>query len=276
VLASAIRTGFGAKDAAGDLKPQMFKQGVRTTMSTSESSTQASVPRDPMTVRRDRQNKRWLVAAALARSRLAQSTLARVGFVSGMSLALSLAVFAIVVRASEGPTAPLDGLIDAGAGFITCVAAAPTTLAAATDRRTADREGGIEALSATRGVHVAQLELARTYAAMMHIARTTALPLATLAISIAALASSLGMAARRMGVMLGLVVFSVMVGVVLGFVAALSARVGGRRGKLVVSAIVLLPWLVGEVFGRGMYSIPGALDAALSLILDLGSQGVGA
>lgn len=244
-------------------------------MSTSESSTQASVPRDP-TVRRDQQKKRWFIAADLARSRLAQLTLSRVGFVSGMSLALSFVVFAIVVRASEGPSAPLDALIDAGAGAITVVATAPTTLAAATDRRTADREGGIEALSAMRGVHVAQLELARTYAAMVHIARTTALPLMTLALSIAALASSLSLALRRIGVMLGLVAFSAIVGVVLGAVAAFSARVGGRRGKLVVSAIVLLPWIVGELFGRGSYSIPGALDAALSLILDVGSQGAGA
>jgi hypothetical protein len=245
-------------------------------MSTSESSTQASVPRDPTTVRRDRQKKRWFVAAALARSRLAQLTLSRVGFVSGMSLALSLVVFAIVVRASEGPSAPLDALIDAGAAAITFVAAAPTTLAAATDRRTADREGGIEALSAMRGVHVAQLELARTYAAMMQIARTTGLPLVTLAIAIAALASSFSLALQRLGVVLALVVFSVIVGVVLGSVAAFSARVGRRRGKLVVSAIVLLPWIVGGLFGRSSYSIPGALDAALSLILDIGSHGAGA
>jgi hypothetical protein len=193
-----------------------------------------------------------------------------------MALALSLVVFAIVVRASDGPTAPLDGLIDAGAASIAWVAAAPTTLAAATDRRTEDREGGIEALSAMRGVHVAHLQLVRTYAAMMHIARTTALPLVTLAVSVAALASSGPLALRRIGLMLGLVGFSAMVGVVLGSVAALSARMGGRRGKLVVSAIVLLPWIVGGMFGRSIYSIPGALDAALSLILDIGSQGAGA
>jgi hypothetical protein len=137
-------------------------------MSTSESSTKALAHRDPTSVRRDRQRKRWLVAVALSRTRLAQSTLSRIGLVSSMALALSLVVFAIVVRASDGPTAPLDGLIDAGAASIAWVAAAPTTLAAATDRRTEDREGGIEALSAMRGVHVAHLQLVRTYAAMMH------------------------------------------------------------------------------------------------------------
>ena len=245
-------------------------------MSTSESSTKASVTRDPTRVRRDRLRKRWLVAVALSRSRLAQSPLSRIGFVSGMSVALSLVVFAVIVRATDGAAAPLDGLIDLGAGAIACVAAAPTTLAAATDRRTTDREAGVEALSAMRGVHVAHLELVRTYAAMMHIARTTALPLVTLVVSIAALASSGAIALRRIGMMLGLVAFSAMVGVVLGAVAALSARVGGRRGKLTVSAIVLLPWLIGELFGRGIYSIPGALNAALSLILDLGSPGAGA
>lgn len=244
-------------------------------MSTSESSTKASTPRDPTRVRRERQRKRWLVTAALMRSRLARTTLSRVGFVSGMSLALALVVFALIVRASEGPAAPLDGLLDAGAASIAFVAAAPTTLAAATDRRTSDREGGIEALAAMRGLHVARLELARTYAAMMHIARATAFPLMTLALAITALASSGAMALRRIGITLGLVFFSAIVGVVLGSVAALSTRIGGRRGKLVVSAIVLLPWMIGELFDRGLYSIPGALNAALSLILDLGNQGVG-
>ena len=191
-----------------------------------------------------------------------------------MSLALSLVVFAVIVRATDGPGAPLDGLIDVGAASIACVGAAPTTLAAATDRRAADREGGVEALAAMRGFHVAHLELVRTYAAMMQIARTTALPLMTLAIAIAALASSGTMALRRIGMMLGLIVFSGIVGVVLGAVAAFSARVGGRRAKLTVSAIVLLPWIVGSLFGRGIYSIPGALDAALSLILDIGWYGV--
>ena len=245
-------------------------------MSTSAIATKAREPRDPSGARRDRQKQRWFVAVALSRSRLAQSTLARVGFVSGMSLALSLVVFAIIVRASDGSAAPLDGLVEAGAAAIAFVAAAPTTLAAATDRRAADREGGIEALAAMRGVHVAHLDLVRTYAAMMLVARTTALPLVTLAIAVAALASSTGMAFRRLGIALGLLAFSVVVGVALGSVAALSARVGGRRGKLVVSAIVLLPWIVGELFGRGIFSIPGALSAALSLIFDIGSQGAGA
>jgi len=241
----------------------------------SESSPQASALRDPTSVRRDRQKKRWLVAVALSRSRLAQSTLSRIGFVSGMLLALSLVVFALIARATEGAAAPLEGLIDFGAAAIACVAAAPTTLAAATDRRTADREGGIEALTAMRGVHSAQLEVVRTYAAMMHIARTTALPLLTLAVAVAGLASSGAMAVRRLGMMLGLVAFSGIVGVVLGSVAALSARFGGRRGKLMVSTIVLLPWLIGELFGRGIYSIPGALNATLSLILGMGTQGAG-
>lgn len=244
-------------------------------MSTSESSKQVSVPRDPMSVRRERQTRRWFVAATLMRSRLAQTALSRVGFVSGMSLALSFAVFAIVVRASEGPSAPLDGLLEVGAGSIACVAAVPTTLAIATDRRTADREGGIEALVAMRGVHIAQLELARVYAAMVHLARTTAFPLLTLATVIAALASNGAIVLHRLGVVLGLGVFAVMVGVVLGSVATFSARVGKTRGKLLVTAIVLLPWIVGEVFGRGIYSIPGALDAALSLILEIANQGAG-
>lgn len=241
----------------------------------SESSTNAATLRDPMRERDEHRKKRWRVAAALSRSRLERTTLSRVGFTAGMSLALTFVVVALLARASDGATAPLDGLIDTGAAAMVGVAAAPTTLAAASDRRSMDREGGIEALAATRGVHLNQLELARTYAAMMHIARTTALPLVTLGLTVAALASSGAIALQRLVLTIGLVGFAAMVGVVLGAAATLSARVGGRRGKLVVSAIVLLPWMIGGLFGRGLYSIPGALDAALALILEMGNRGVG-
>lgn len=241
----------------------------------SNSSTNASNTPDPARVRDERRKSRWFVAAALTRSRLERTTLSRVGFSAAISLALTLAVVAAIARASDGSTAPLDGLIDIGAAAIAFVAAAPTTLAAATDRRTIDREDGIEALAAMRGVHVTQLELARTYAAMMHIGRTTAVPLVMLGLTVAALASTGAMALQRLVLTAALVVFSGIVGVVLGSVATLSARVGGRRGKLVVAAVVLLPWIVGNLFGRGIYSIPGALDAALALILEMGSLGVG-
>ncbi|HRI65491.1 MAG TPA: hypothetical protein PK156_14685 [Polyangium sp.] len=245
-------------------------------MSTSESSTQVGAQHNAAQDRRRRQTKRWFVAASLIRARMGQTRLSRVGSALAMGVAVSIVVFAIFLRASDGASAPLDGLLEMGAGLIACVAAFPTTLAAATDRRTLDREAGIEALVTMRGVHVAQLELVRVYAAMMLIARATAIPLLTIALVITALASNGAIVLGRLGVALGLVMFAAMVGVVLGSVATFSARVGGRRGKLLASAIVFLPWILGEAFGRGIYSIPGALDAALSLIIEVAYQGAGA
>lgn len=248
-----------------------FRATALNRMSTTESSSKTSLPSASSTPRSEHQKTRWLVAVALSRARLARSTLCRVGFISGMSLAAAMATVGILVRAFDGASFPLDGLIDTSAASISVVAAGPTMLAAATDRRTADREGGIEALVAMRGIHASQLDLVRAYAAMLQIARTTALPLVTLALTLAALASTASIALHRMGIALGLAAFAIVVGVALGSVATLSARVGGRRGKLTVSAIVLLPWLVGELFDRGTYSIPGALSALLSLILDVGA-----
>ncbi|MDI1448807.1 hypothetical protein QHF85_32370 [Polyangium sp. 6x1] len=245
-------------------------------MSTPSSLTGAPAARRTPGPPRGRPRRRLLAAVALSRARLARTTLSRVGLVGGALLGASFAALAIVLRATEGTSAPLEGLVGLGAASITLVAAAPTTLAAASDRTAEDREAGIEALAATHGVHAQSLHAVRWIASMVQIARSVGLPLVGLALVTVALSSSASMAMRRIVFALGLFVFSVSAGATLGTLAAFSARMGGRRGRVLLAAIVIVPWMLAELAGRGTYSIPGALSALLSLLVDAGRGGAGA
>jgi hypothetical protein len=214
-----------------------------------------------------------LAAVALSRARLGRTTLSRVGLASGALLGALFATLAIVLRATEGTSAPLEGIVGLGAASITVVAAAPTTLAAASDRTAEDREAGIEALAATRGMHAQGLHVVRWVASMVQIGRAIGLPLVGLGLVTVALSSSGSMAMRRIVFALGLFAFAALAGITLGTIAAVAARLGGRRGRLVLAAIVIVPWMLAELAGRGWYSIPGALSALLSLLVDAGRGG---
>lgn len=217
--------------------------------------------------------RRARAAIALARARLSSTRLAKLGFAAGLAMTGMFGVFAIVLRASEGAGAPLEGLIESCALSVAMLAATPTALAAASNRRAEDRDAGIEALAAMRGIPMRTLEGIRVAAAMSQIGRSIAVPMLVLTLLTVALAGSAAMALRRCLLALGLVTFSAIVGVTLGSIATLSARFGGRRSRALFLAIVLVPWMIAEMFGRGMYSIPGALNAALSFLVDLSRGG---
>ncbi|MRG91243.1 hypothetical protein [Polyangium spumosum] len=210
---------------------------------------------------------------ALSRARLGRTTLSRAGLACGALLGAVFATLAIVLRATEGTSAPLEGLVGLGAASITLLAAAPTTLAAASDRTAEDREAGIEALAATRGLRARSLHVVRWVASMLQIGRAIALPLVGLALVTVALSSSGSMALRRVVFALGLLAFSAVAGITLGTLAAFSARLGGRRGRVLLVAIVVVPWMLAELAGRGSYSIPGALSALLSILVAAGRGG---
>jgi hypothetical protein len=188
-------------------------------------------------------------------------------------MAAAFGVMAIGLRAVDGPSAPLGGFVELGAASITWVAAAPTTLAAARNRGAQDRGEGIEAMAAASGIHARGLEAARAVAAMMQIARTIGIPLVGLALLTVALAGSLRLALSRVGLAVGLAIFAVIAGVTLGSLATLCGRIAGRRGRLLLVAIVIVPWMLAALADRGVYSIPGALGSVLSFVLELAGGG---
>jgi hypothetical protein len=216
-----------------------------------------------------RRRRRSRAAVALVRARLGRTTAARLGLAGGLAVAFVFAIAIVALRAGDGARAPLDGLLESAAVWIAWVAGAPSALAAASDRRTLDREAGIEALFASRGIPARPLDAVRTAASMMLITRAVGLPLLALAVLAAALSASMAAALGRIGVGLALAVFAFITGVTLGALAAAAGRLGGRRGRLWFAAVVLVPWMLGDLVGHSAWSIPGALGAALRFLVSL-------
>lgn len=224
-------------------------------------------PREVLARRRGR------AAVALARARLRGTTAARFAAVASIIVTAGLAAAALVLRQSDGGEASLEGLLGTAARTLTWLVAAPLALAAAQDRRALDRREGLDALAAARGLSAASLASARVVAAMIEIARALGVPLGGLALLLIALSGSARLALARLGLGLGVLVFALVTAVTLGGLGAAAGRIGRDRGRWLLFALIVGPWILADLAGQGAWSIPGALDAALDFVLHLAHAG---
>jgi hypothetical protein len=207
----------------------------------------------------------WTLVS-LTRARLGRRWLARLGLALAVLIAVAVGVSALVVHLVDGAEANLGGAIAQASTWVAWLGAGPVALAAADRQAARDRAEGLDDLVATRGAPSAWLVAGRTLAAMAQVALVIAAPLTALALIVAGLAPSTAAAWRALTQGLGALGFAVTVGVAIGGLAALAGR-AHRGGPLVLITIVLGPWLVASAFDRSAWSIPGALEAALTLFL---------
>jgi hypothetical protein len=212
-------------------------------------------------------------AVALARARLRAGGLARASRTLTWVTALGFAGMAVELRVADGAAASLSGVVVSAAHWIVWLVAVPLALAAAEDRRALDRADGVEALAASRGLSLVGMESARVLAAMAEIAASIAVPVLALAVLTAALAGHVGAALHRVTLGLGVAGFAIVAGVTLGGVGAACGRLGRARGRWLLVAVVVGPWMLADLAGHGAWSIPGALGAVLDFALGLRSSG---
>lgn len=201
----------------------------------------------------------------LCRTRIAQSPIARLGQVSSWSTVVIYAGMAVALRASDGADASFSGLVTQAARIVACVAGGAVALAAAGDRATLDRREGIEALAAVRGAPPLALAAGRALATMLQVIRAILGPMLALGVLAVILSGTLFVALSQLGVLLGVALFAVATGVVVGAAADICSRIGRRQGRWLLLAVVLGPWVVADIAGRSAWSIPGALSALLEL-----------
>lgn len=204
---------------------------------------------------------------ALAARRLRASAGGRIAAVASIPIVLAFAGIALALRSTDGALSPLEGLVPTAATWLAWAAAAPLALSAARDRRLLDRREGLDALAAPRGFSSSALEAARALGAMTTISRALGAPLVLLTIFTAALAGSLRLAIARLGLAALAAVFALVAGVTLGGLASICARLGRARGRLLLLAVVVGPWMLAGLLGHGAWSIPGALAAVLDFTL---------
>lgn len=224
---------------------------------------------------RGRRTQAFRAAIQLCRERVAASRRGR--FARGMSFAIVGFAFvvALSIRATDGPAAPVGGLLRKAAIALAWIAGGLLAHAAARDTSAEDRADGVEALVAARGVSASLLRGARSLGATSQMVRSIGAPLVVLSLSTAALAADAPSAARRVIAAALLFAWAVVTAFTLGGIATLCARLFGSRGPSAFLAIVVGERLVAGALGIAAWSIPGALDAVLALALGVAGVGGG-
>ncbi len=211
--------------------------------------------------------RRTRAVVALCRGRLLAGRGVRSARFLAGTCAAGFAAAALTVRFTDGADASIAGLTVTAAPWIAWIAGAPLALAAAEDHAAVDRREGVEALAAARGISAASLDAARVLGAMTAVAWAIAAPLGALALLTAALAGRGAVVLDRLGVGLAALAFAGVAGVTLGGAGAVCGRLGRARGRWLLAAVVIGPWILADLAGRGAWSIPGALGATLDFLL---------
>jgi hypothetical protein len=215
--------------------------------------------------------RRTRAVVALCRGRLLAVRSVRAARTLAALFAAGFAVAALVLRVTDGEGASLEGLTITAAHWIVWIAGVPLAFAAAEDHASIDRREGVEALAAMRGVSPTSLDSARALGAMTAVAWAIGAPLAALALLTAALAGGGSAALHRIGLGVAALAFAGIAGVTLGGVGSACGRAGRARGRWLLAAILVGPWALADLAGRGAWSIPGALGAVLDFLLGTGS-----
>jgi hypothetical protein len=213
---------------------------------------------------------------ALEVERLRRVGWARAAAALGAVLAVGFGAAVLLARADGGAATSFAGVLRTAARAIAWGVGAPLALAAARDRAGLELAEGIEAMVAARGVSRALLGSARHAAAMALGARLLGAPVLVVGVVAVAASGTARSALAHAGAALAALLFAAVAGVTLGGVGAVCARVGGRRSGSVLAFVVLAPWLAADLVGRAAYSIPGALDALLSMLMSAAGASGGA
>ncbi len=222
---------------------------------------------------RARRTRAFRATIELCASHLATSSSGR--FARACSILTALITFGIALslRITDGPAAPVGGLLLRAAGITAWLAAGTIALRASKESAATFRENGVEALVAAAGITPGLLRGARTLGTTWAIARTVGVPLAALGFATAGLAADVPSALRRMAAAFALLAWSGVVGVTLAALAAAANQLFPRRGQTALIVFVFAERAIAQAMHASAWSIPGALHAALSLLL--GATGVG-
>ena len=197
------------------------------------------------------------VTLALCQRRLEAQLGARIAWL----LASMTAAAFVVVAAVVADTLTLDSVVGDGLRWLCWLGAGPTALVAAASPAMRDRRDGIETLSRLHGVAAAELRSARTVAAMWACTKRIALPGTVMALLIVALSPAPSTAVRA----LFLVAIASLVGAVIGWLAARCGQWAGEHGALLLSAIVMLPWIVADLWPIPNLSLPSLVDMSFKV-----------
>lgn len=203
-------------------------------------------------------------------SRLRRVTSARVGRWLALLVLVGFAACAVGLRAIDGPSASLAGLVTATARVSAWIGAGLVALAATNQRAIADRRDGLEILAAMRGATALRgLPVARFLATGFEATRVVLAPSLGVGVLVISLSGDAHVAALRALVLLPVVLFSAVSGFALALLAVACDAMRPTRGRSFFLGAIILPWALFDLLGHPFLSVPGALNGILSTGLDV-------
>lgn len=178
----------------------------------------------------------------------------RLGRLYGFGIGISYALVAILAPPASGGAAKLWVRCLATASWVAGVGA----LSLARDLAARDATQGLVSLSRLRGFGPAQLERARALAGAIRLGGTVLVPGLILALGLLISFRTLHGALVALALAVLTVPYAALVGGTLAPLARACSRWLPGRGRLLLLAITLGPWLLGSGLGTGVPSIPGA------------------
>lgn len=197
---------------------------------------------------------------SLCRQRIRRRFGARLAWLLALSVALVFG--AIGAGADAGTDASV--LLGNAMRWLCWVGAGPLVASVALSPRARDRQDGVVALVARHGVAEPRLATGRFIAA----ATETTLRVLVPALLACAMIAAAGRLHAGPVLVAGVLATSLLAGASLGALGASCGLWGGERGRLVLVALVVLPWAVADQWSMPALSVPGALDAAIVFFVE--------
>jgi len=180
----------------------------------------------------------------------------RLGRLYGFGIGVSYALVAWLGPASLGGAAKLWARCMATASWVAGVGA----LSLARDLAARDATQGLTGLARLRGFSETELERARTLAGAERLALSVLVPGLMLAVALLLRFRTLHASLVALALMVLSVPYAALVGSTLSLLARACSRWLPGRGRLLLSAVVLGPWLFGVGLQAHLPSIPGAFS----------------
>lgn len=178
----------------------------------------------------------------------------RLGRLYGIGIGASYALFAWFGPLSLSGSAKLWARCLATASWVAGVGA----LSLATDLAARDATQGLTSLARLRGFGEAQLERARSLAGAQRLATNVLVPSLMLAVTLLLRFRTLHATLVALGLLVMSAPYAALLGVTLARLARACSRWLPGRGRLLLMALALGPWLFGIGLHAHVPSIPGA------------------
>jgi hypothetical protein len=186
----------------------------------------------------------------------------RLGRLYGFGVGFSYAVMVFIGPDSLPTASKLWGRGLATASWVAGVGA----LTLATDLAARDASLGLTGLARLRGFGEPQLERARAVAGALRLSTTVLVPGLMVALAVLLRFRSVHGSVVALGLALATLPYAALVGSTLAFLGRACSLWLPGRGRLLLLALLLGPWLLGLGLNATMPSIPGAFGWLLHLL----------